>query len=353
MTESAGNLDTLVKHVAENPNSLVSLAVLLLAKGQEGRARQLCAQAVALAPEDAEIRALAAEVFSHGVPTWYFSMVRDSVRHKKYEAAFRRAIKPGSRVLDVGSGTGLFAMMAARAGAAEVITCESNPAVAAAVSQVIARNGLADIIRVVAKHSSDLVLGSDLPGPADVIVWDNLTRNLIGAGVLAMLEHAIRRFAHPDTRVIPARGSIRAALADYAQSNPHMENIEGFDLSPFKYLAPPYYRIDRTEKLPLRSDAADILAFDFESGGPFPQTKTQVLLSSQGGSVSGVAQWISLELDEGARYENAPPLGWTESLGILFYPFADAIDTAPGDQIRVCGSHDRNTVRIWLSEGPL
>ncbi len=181
MTESAGDLDTVLRHVAEKPLPLVSLAVLLLAKGQVDRARQLCAQAVALSPEDAEIRALAAEVFSHGVPTWYFSMLRDNVRHKKYEAAFRRAIKPGSRVLDIGSGTGLFAMMAARAGAAEVITCESNPAVAAAVSQVIARNDLTNVIRVVAKHSSDLELGSDLAGAADVIVWDNLTRNLIGA----------------------------------------------------------------------------------------------------------------------------------------------------------------------------
>ena len=122
MTESAGDLDTVLRHVAEKPLPLVSLAVSLLAKGQEDRARQLCARS--LGAWDAEIRALAAEVFSHGVPTWYFSMLRDSARHKKYEAAFRRAIKPGSRVLDIGSGTGLFAMMAARAGAAEVITCE-------------------------------------------------------------------------------------------------------------------------------------------------------------------------------------------------------------------------------------
>jgi hypothetical protein len=241
--------------------------------------------------------------------------------------------------------------MAARAGAAEVITCESNPAVAAAVTQVIAHNDLGDVVKVVAKHSSDLEMGLDLAGPADVIILDNLTRDLVGAGVLAMAEHAVRCFAHSDTRVIPARASIRVALQEY-QCSPHFENIEGFDLSPFNCLAPPSCRIERSEPVALRSDAADLFAFDFEKGGPFPQARSEVLLSSQGGRVNGVAQWIGLELDKDTRYENSPPLEPTASLGILHYPFARTIDTMPGDQVRVCGFHDRSTIRIWLAEGP-
>ena len=43
-----------------------------------------------------------------------------------YDAALRRAIRPGCRVLEIGTGSGLLAMMAARAGAAQVVTCERN-----------------------------------------------------------------------------------------------------------------------------------------------------------------------------------------------------------------------------------
>lgn len=346
MTDSAIRLDALLKHVADKPLPLARLALVLLAKGQEDHARQLCARAIALAPENAEVHALASEVFSHGVPTWFFSMIRDDARHKIYESAFRRAIRPGSRVLDIGSGTGLFAMMAARAGAAEVITCESNPSVAAMVSEVIEHNGLAKVIRVIAKHSSDLEMDTDLSGPVDVIVWDNLSRTLIAAGPLQALEQAVRRFARPGTRVIPMRGSIRVALAEYP--NRQMGIVEGFDLSLFNRLAPPYYRIDdANESLRLRTDPVDLFNFDFEAGGPFPEARSQVLFSSAGGRVNGVAQWIRLELDDAARYENSPPLHSTSSLGVLFYPFVRPIEMVSGDQITVCGSHDRNTLRIW------
>src|SRR5262249_40856432 len=144
-------LDSLLSHLADKPVLLARLACLLLAKGESERARVLAAQSVAHAPLNPEVHAIAAEIFSHDVPRWYFRMIRDEVRHRAYDMALRRAIRPGSRVLDIGTGTGLLAMMAARAGAAEVVTCERNSAVAAVASEIITRNGFADKVHVVAK----------------------------------------------------------------------------------------------------------------------------------------------------------------------------------------------------------
>ena len=55
-------------------------------------------------------------------PAWHFPMVADGPRNAAYDQALRRAA-PGRRVLDIGSGSGLLAMMAARAGAVSVDTC--------------------------------------------------------------------------------------------------------------------------------------------------------------------------------------------------------------------------------------
>ena len=75
-----------------------------------------------LAPDDGEVRSVAAEVMSAGIPRWHFDIVHDYPRNDAYEAALRRAVFPGCKVLEIGTGTSLLAMMAARAGAAEVVT---------------------------------------------------------------------------------------------------------------------------------------------------------------------------------------------------------------------------------------
>ena len=349
MTDGAAAFETLLSRVAHQPVVLARLAQLLVTKGQSERARKLCAQAIAMAPGNAEVRALAAEVFSHEVPSWYLPMVQDTARHKIYEMAFRSAIRSNSSVLDIGAGTGLFAMMAARAGAAQVVTCEANLAVAEVVSEIISRNGLADRVRVVAKHSSDLEIGVDLNGPADVMVWDNLSRTLIGAGALPTVEQAVRRLVRPNGRVIPAKGAICVALAEDRKAHrQQMGIVEGFDLSPFNRLAAPCYWIEHPERLVQRSEPSDLFHFDFESGGPFPQARATVTFSTSGGRVNGIAQWIYLELDEESECYFPDK---TSSLGGMFYPLMRPIEMALGDELTVCGAHDRLSLRIW-ADGP-
>src|SRR5262249_45946357 len=51
------------------------------------------------------------------VPRWHFAMLNDSERNDALAVALERVVRPGSHVLDIGSGSGLLAMVAARAGA--------------------------------------------------------------------------------------------------------------------------------------------------------------------------------------------------------------------------------------------
>jgi len=347
--DSAAALEILLSHVADKPVPMARLACLLLANGHGERARKLCARAIALAPHNAEVHVLAAETFSHGVLRCYFPLVQDTARHKLYDMAFRRAIKPGSHVLDIGAGTGLFAMMAARAGAAEVVACEANPTVAAAASKIIACNSLANRVRVVAKHSSALEIGIDLERPADVLVWDNLARNLIGGGALPAIERTVRCLVRPGARIIPAKGAVRIALAEDKEAyRTQMHVVEGFDLSAFNRLAPPSYRIRvGDERLVLRSKPDDLFCFDFQSGGPFPEARACVSLSASGGRVNGIAQWIRLEIEEEGQYENCPSDNRPSSLSALFYPLMQPVEMAQGGTLTVYGSHDRRSLRVW------
>jgi protein arginine N-methyltransferase 7 len=342
-------LDALIARAAQNPVALARLAGILLHKGERDRAQALALEALQAAPGDAEVRNLAAFVLSQGVPAWHFGLVRDTIRNAAYEAAIKRAVKPGMRVLEIGTGSGILAMMAARAGAAQVTTCEMVPSIAAAAAENVARNGLSGRVRVVARKSYDLDVEADMGGRADIFVSEIVSSTILSEDALPVTEHAVRELLKPGAQIIPARGAVRVALAyDSGFDRMTMGTVSGFDLSAFNRLTLPFRELPRGgERLTLASEPADLFDFDFQSGGPFAAAAASVQVRSTGGAANGIVQWIGLQLDGAGSYENNPVRGETSAWAVIFWPFAAPRQYAPGQAVTVSGQHDRHTLRVW------
>jgi type III protein arginine methyltransferase len=343
-------LEALISSASSNPRALATLAHFLVAQGEVERACSLALQARTLAPGNPEVAVLTAEILNAGVPQWQFSIIRDERRNMEFDAALRRAVRPGSRVLDIGSGTGLLAMMAVRAGASEVITCEMNPLVAQAARKIVAANGYADTIRVLGKHSESLDVVEDLGGPVDVLVAEIVANDILAEGVIPVMENVVHRLLKPGGQLIPARGSVRVALAHYSNADKRRvaATVAGFDLSLFNELAPKNIRIKLNDPgITILSDAADLFTFDFASGGPFPEGQSAVTLTSQSSASNGIAQWIHLNMDDEGQYENDPRHAVPSSWSMLFYPFAIGLQYSAGEPVTICGSHDRHQLRLW------
>ncbi|MDH3271171.1 MAG: 50S ribosomal protein L11 methyltransferase [Gemmatimonadota bacterium] len=58
-------------------------------------------------------------------------------------------VEPGQRILDVGAGSGILAIAAARLGATEVIAIEGDPLACEAMSENVGRNGVRSVVDVV------------------------------------------------------------------------------------------------------------------------------------------------------------------------------------------------------------
>jgi predicted nicotinamide N-methyase len=349
------DLDALLSEVADKPEAMVALARLLRPEDKRELAVQLCLKALEIAPERDEVRTSALEVMSHGVPQWHFDIVRDHGRNSAYEAAIRRVVFPGCRVLEIGTGTGLLAMMAARAGAAEVVTCEADYGIAATAREIVARNGFGDRIRVLNKHSTALDVTADLGGPVDVLVSEIVSNDLLSEGALPVMEHAARcGLLKPGGKCVPLRGRVRIALArDDDWQVERMGEVAGFDLSLFNRLASPQRAIYvGAARLVLRSDPIDAFVFDFASGGPFPDGEARCELVAQEGNVNGVAQWIALDLDGEGRYENLPEPGATSSWMTNFFPFERETHLEAGQRVTVQVRHDRKSLRLWSPQPP-
>ena len=109
--------------------------------GEIAAAKSAFETAATLRPLDERLVRNLRSVDQPTVPPWHFRMLADSECNDAYQRAIERAVSPNLSVLDIGTGSGLLAMMAARAGAGRVTACEVSPHIAAAARQVVADNG--------------------------------------------------------------------------------------------------------------------------------------------------------------------------------------------------------------------
>ena len=353
-TPSKTALLALAAKAKDNPRALLRIAQTLRRSGHAAEALSLVDQIPPRTGRDPEFDALLREFTSTGVPKWHLSIVRDAVRNAAYDAALRRAVKPGMRVLEIGTGSAILAMMAARAGAGEVITCEMNPTVAQTARAIVARNGFSDRIRVIPKHSDALDVDADLGGRLDLLVSEIVSNDLLAEHVLPAHERAVRDLLKPGAPVIPASGRIRVALADMSRKlKPAIAEVDGFDLSLIETWRSPVrtFRSDDPD-LVLRSAPSDLFEFDFGSAVPSAEETRSLVLESTGGRIDGIVQWIDLAMDAVGRYENAPAPGARSCWDLRFYAFAQPVETTPGQRLRVAGQHDRRRVLVWRDGGP-
>jgi len=126
------------------------------------------------------------------------TMIRDRVRTEAFRRAINAVVRPGDIVLDVGAGSGILSVFAARAGAARVYAVERT-AIAVLAEQLAAANEVAETVTVIQGD----VMNIELPERVDVIVSEWLGGFGIDEGMLAPVIAARDRWLKPGGVMIP------------------------------------------------------------------------------------------------------------------------------------------------------
>lgn len=328
---------------------LVRLGCALMTAGKGAQAVAIVERALEDHRDDPEWREAARAVLSHGVPGFHRSMLADAVRNDAYARAIRETVRPGDVVLDIGAGSGLLAMMAAQAGAGRVVACEANPALAATARRIVELNGFADRIEIVAEKSTALGRSGALAEGADVIVSEIFSHTLLDEGAIESLNDGMKRLVRPGARIIPASASVEVALVDYdGEVMPPVDRVAGFDLSAFDRHMPAAMTVPtKSRHLHLRSLASSLFDLDFTRGEAPAEGRRALALESFGGRVTGIVQWIALQLAEGVAFENAPARDRWSHWPCVVYPFDSPLETSEGEEVRIEGWHDALRLRIW------
>lgn len=239
---------------------------------------------------------------TQSVHSWHLPMLGDAARNAAFAGAIARAVQPGDVVLDIGTGSGLLAMMAARAGARHVYACEMLPDLADLARIVVAQNGYADRITVIAKPSSELVVGVDLPERAGVLVTEIFDALLIGEGALPSIRHAREHLLATDARIVPSGGAIKGQLVAVPRLKAlfPLGDLCGFDLRAFAAHALDkqfYPVVPELEAITVLSEPFTIASFDFAATIVTEAAWDVPVTTVAAGTVEALLLWLDLRLD--------------------------------------------------------
>lgn len=296
------------------------------------------------------------------------SMLKDDDRCSKYAEAIARAIQklPDCRVLDIGTGTGLLAMLAARAGARHVDAVELFQPLADLASRVIKDNRLENRVSVHIGGSTEFAVRADdalvqekvLPERADILVTEVFDSALLGENCLDTMAHAHNELLKDNAIVIPAKAVIYGAVlhSDFCLK---FQNLgSSFSL----------HRSERAQKccggaqgLPLHLEALEegkdyeyltekfeVFTFDFgarDLDKCFERKRSVSVPRIRNGTPNAIVVWWELDLLGTGEiiYSTKPGVeNWQDHWLTVFYPLLADVPPATDDQsIPISMRHDR------------
>lgn len=247
-----------------------------------------------------------------------FNCLIDTERTTAFAQAIMAAIRPGDVAVDMGAGSGVLAMLAARAGARRVYAVELDGNNLATLESVFRANGLAD--RVVLVQGD--VCTVDLPEKVDVIIGEMIATALIEELQVPAMNNMLRFTKggkHP-TRVV---------LSQYVTSVDLVSNPERYHGLEFKIVRYEYPDMHQLKSTPLSTKHV-ISAVDFTRTITNQQVnQTLQVVITQRGTING------LRLSSESIFCDGSRLGATYAYS---YPVILPIETREvnkGDVLRV------------------
>lgn len=335
------------------------------------------------------------------------SMLRDINRNEVYDKAIKVCVenfisKTGRppAALDIGTGTGMLAMAAARAGAQPVIAFEMFQKMASIAEEVVHANDLGEIVSVIPFKSSDI---EGLPIVPDLLISELLDSALLGEAVVMAHSDAIQRFMDTSSpsgvpitdRIVPNRykngmlvnESLILKLLYFFRAYVFGALIESSEVRDMRTVTPiahstdnvtpsrsteaencpggailiPVHWTEMSERGARELSAAVKLAeFNFyqldQPGAPFDSGVITEMHVLKDGIVHGVVMWWETKLlskhldpDDSISYSTSPRSGqsWQDHWVQVVFPFPGNGQEASAGDIFTISFHN-DGINMWL-----
>jgi len=269
----------------------------------------------------------------------FSTMLRDRRRRDAYVAALTRTVGPDSVVLDLGSGPGFFAAVAARLGARRVFAVDLLEAVDA-VPLLARANGLEERIQAFRGDIRTI----ELPEAPNVVIADlrgPLPLHTSGLSVVADVREDVMA---PAGVWLQQRDDLRAALAyvDRAELETAWDE-PGLDFDALRRHALSVPRRVQLEADQIVTTSGVWTSIDYADADNLRSRKRRgstTLRAIADGPANTIALWFDATLIEGISYDSAPGDSYT-TYGQITLPLLEPLSLLEGDEVNVELSFDR------------
>jgi SAM-dependent methyltransferase len=268
------------------------------------------------------------------------TMICDRVRTDAFRRAIASLVRPGDVVLDVGAGTGILSLFAARAGAARVYAVERTT-IAVLAQELAAENEASETVNVIHGDLMDI----ELPERVDVIVSEWLGGFGVDEGMLVPVIAARDRWLKPGGAMIPSSVTAWAGLVHdsyfgeivgFLRDDPYGLRMDGLvEMTVNEILYSGSFRhltaADRRSE-PGRLWTTDAKLIPLEEAQA-PHEAETLLQVRDPGTANALALWFSADLAPGLSLSvgpGDPPTHW----GMTTAPLRSPLELAPGMVVR-------------------
>lgn len=280
-------------------------------------------------------------------------MLKDEVRTLSYRNAIQKNphLFQDKVVLDVGCGTGILAMFAAKAGAKKVVGIDMSNIIDQA-QEIVRANGLDHIVTLVKGKVEDVEL--DLPGgKADVIVSEWMGYFLLYESMLDTVLLARDKYLAPGGVLMPDTATLYlSAIEDQEYKEEKIDfwdDVYGYDYSTIKQLALREPLVDTVELKSVVCDPYPIKQIDLRTVKKEELTFTSAfqLRAIRNDYVHAFLGWFDIGFEachKPVRFSTGPHSRYTHWKQTVFYT-PETIIVSQGDVIHgtlSCAPNERN-----------
>ena len=283
-----------------------------------------------------------------------FCLTNTGTRLTQYERAIAAVVRQGDVVLDLGTGSGLLAVLACRAGARRVYAIEASDAVQMG-TLLTSTTEFAERIEFVHATSQKVALSEQV----DVIVGDIHDTFGFQPGGLASIMDVRDRLLKPGGTLIPQATELMIApleaAALYAREIDVWNGcVHGVGLSSIRPFAVSHVHPGRFDSDQLLSPAAAIGTLDLARATSLHFSGSAVTTIHRDGIAHGLCGCFVTTLAGDIRMGNVPGDSSTTNFAQAFFPFDQPVPVAAGDEVSISiDSHDGHIARwrVAISRG--